>query len=143
MICDNLRLAICRRFTIGKRMSLFTSPGVRRTALALFWLMLVFALTMAVLPTPPRMATDRFGDKANHMMAFAVLTALACLAWPMAQRWRIVERLSFLGALIEVLQSIPVLHRDCDIRDWIADTLAILVVAGIVHLIRRGESART
>ena len=38
---------------------------------------------------------------------------------------RIGERLSFLGALIEVLQAIPELHRDCDIRDWIADTAAI------------------
>jgi len=123
-------------------MSLFRSPFLRRSALVLFWLTLVFAVTMAVLPTPPSVPTDRFGDKFNHMLAFAVLTGLACVAWPTARRWRIVERLSFLGALIEVLQSIPALHRDCDIRDWIADTLAIMLVAGIVHLLRQVDQAR-
>ena len=52
-------------------------------------------------------------------------------------RTRTAERLSFLGALIEVGQSIPVLHRDCDIRDWFADTAAVLVVLGLYALARR------
>ena len=52
-------------------------------------------------------------------------------------RWRIAERLSFLGALIEVTQSIPALHRDCDIRDWIADTVAIVVVTVVMGLLLR------
>jgi hypothetical protein len=39
--------------------------------------------------------------------------------------------------LIEVLQSIPALHRDCDIMDWVADTGAILVALALVALIRR------
>jgi hypothetical protein len=51
-------------------------------------------------------------------------------------RWRIAERLSFFGALIEVSQSIPSLHRDCDIRDWFADTAAILLVTGALALWR-------
>ena len=69
------------------------------------------------------------------MLAFATLAALAAVGFPAMPRLRVIERLSFLGAMIEVVQSIPALHRDCDIRDWIADTLAIVVVTGIAALI--------
>lgn len=110
-------------------------PTSRRTILvrALFAITLIAALALAFLPHPPRMPTDRMGDKFNHMLAFSVLSALATLAWPRAPRWLIVERLSFVGALIEVVQAIPGLHRDCDIRDWVADTVAIVVVTLLVR----------
>ena len=112
------------------------------TRTILFWRValiaaIVFAVTMALLPQPPHLPIDRFGDKFEHMLAFATMAILASLAYPLASLLRIGERLSFLGALIEVCQSIPALHRDCDIRDWIADTLAIVVVLLIVRLGRR------
>lgn len=111
-----------------------------RLARILFVVALIGATTLAVMPQPPQLPTDRFGDKFNHMLAFATLAALAAAGWPRASRWRVIERLSFLGALIEVLQSIPALHRDCDIRDWIADTLAVAVVTGIAALVARGRA---
>lgn len=116
---------------------------IRRAAIVLFWLALVGATTLAILPQPPRLPTDDFGDKFNHMLAFATMAGLAALAWPRAPRLRVIERLSFLGAMIEVVQSIPGLHRDCDIRDWIADTVAVVVVMAIAALIARrgGEAA--
>lgn len=98
---------------------------------------LVFAVVMACLPQPPSVPSDALGDKANHIIAFAVLSALAAVGWPRAPRWQVIEHLSFLGALIEVVQAIPALQRDCDIRDWIADTLAIVVVTGLAALISR------
>lgn len=101
-----------------------------------FWLAASFAVVMAVLPKPPRVALDRYGDKFEHIVAFATLSVLAVLAFRHTPRLRIVERLSFLGALIEVVQSIPALHRDCDIRDWIADTIAIVVVVALMNLVR-------
>ncbi len=101
----------------------------------LFWLALIFAVAMAVMPTPPAMPLERMGDKFAHMTAFAALAGLAALGFPAANRWLVAERLSFLGALIEVTQSIPQLQRDCDIADWGADTLAIVVVTVIVGLI--------
>ena len=118
-------------------MDFLFSDRVRRWAKVLFWCALVFSVVMALLPHPPEMPADRLGDKFNHMLAFAVMTGLALLAWPRAERLRIIERLSFLGAMIEVAQAIPALHRDCDIRDWVADTLSILVVATIFLLIER------
>ncbi|HXH14590.1 MAG TPA: hypothetical protein VNJ10_00485 [Sphingomonas sp.] len=102
----------------------------------------VFAVTMALLPKPPHMPIDQFGDKFGHMLAFATMALLAALSFPTARLFRIGERLSFLGAMIEVLQAIPSLHRDCDIYDWIADTLAITVVLLIVWSVRRGRGAR-
>jgi hypothetical protein len=113
----------------------------RRTARLLFWVALAFAVVMALLPHPPRMPTDRFGDKFNHMLAFSVLSALSVLAFPHISRWKIIWRLSIVGALIEVAQAIPFLHRDCDVRDWIADMLAVMVVMGVVTLITRRTEA--
>lgn len=98
----------------------------------------VLAVVMALAPHPPSLPSS---DKNWHMLAFATLALLAALAYPRQPLFRIGEHLSFLGALIEVLQSIPALHRDCDIKDWIADTIAIAVVLSIVRLIRRGRAA--
>ena len=100
---------------------------------------IAFAVTMALLPKPPQVVPIA-NDKAQHMLAFATLALLAALAYPKALLFRIGERLSFLGAMVEVLQSIPALHRDCDILDWIADTAAICVVLLIVATIRRRSS---
>ncbi len=112
------------------------------TRTILFWRLallaaIVIAVTMALLPKPPHLPIDRFGDKFEHMLAFATMAILASFAYPAVPLLRIGERLSFLGALIEVCQSIPALGRDCDIRDWFADTLAVIVVLLIVRLGRR------
>jgi len=95
---------------------------------------IAFAVTMALLPQPPHLPG---GDKVQHMAAFGTLTLLSVLAYPLAPLHRIGERLSFLGAMIEVTQSIPALHRDCDIYDWVADTAVIVGVLLIVAIGRR------
>jgi VanZ family protein len=110
-------------------------PRLIRLCKALFWAALIFACVMAVLPKPPQTPIDKLGDKFAHMLAFATLGGLAMGAFGREARWRIVERLAFLGAVIEVVQSIPALHRTCDIRDWLADLLAVVVavlVAGFL-----------
>jgi hypothetical protein len=108
---------------------------LRLASVVAFWLALAFAVTMALLPHPPQLA-EGIGDKWQHMAAFATLAALARFAWPTAAALRILERLSFVGALIEVFQSIPALHRDCDPLDWVADTAAAALVLAILHLAR-------
>jgi len=96
----------------------------------------LFAVTMALVPHPPRIAGGA-GDKVQHMVAFATLAAIAAAAYPRTSLWRLGERLSFLGALVEVFQSIPALHRDCEVLDWAADTVAIAVVLSIAAIMRR------
>ena len=111
---------------------------IRKRVLAriALWAAICLAVVMALLPHPPALPTDAYGDKVQHMMAFAVMALLAAIAYPEVPLPRIAERLSFLGALIEVAQSIPMLGRDCDIRDWFADTGAVVVVIGLYALVR-------
>jgi hypothetical protein len=95
-----------------------------RVVRPLFLLAVAFTLVMALLPKPPPLPIDRFGDKFEHMLAFSVLALLARFSFRRVSSWRLLEHLSFFGALIEVFQSIPALRRDCDPRDWAADTIA-------------------
>lgn len=104
-----------------------------------FWLALVFASYMAINPRPPRLPIDTFGDRFEHMLAFLVLTILAQSGFDGTPRRLIAERLSFFGAMIELVQSIPALHRDCDIRDWIADTAVAFAVTAIFALLDRRQ----
>lgn len=103
----------------------------------LFWLLAAFSLTMALLPKPPSLPIDRFGDKFEHMLAFFVLTLVARLAWPRSRAWLAVVMLSLYGAAIEVLQMIPALHRDSDWRDWAADTTAIALAMLVAQFLVR------
>ena len=114
---------------------------MRSLPIIAFFAALAFTLTMAWLPHPPAVPWQE-DDKLWHVVAFVTLSFLASLAFPDAPLARIGERLSFLGALIEVVQSIPALHRDCDVRDWIADTLAVAATLVIVAGIRRLRGPR-
>lgn len=114
------------------------ASGFAALAAPAFWLCLTGAVTLALLPHPPEFR--EIGDKAQHMAAFGTLAFFGAFAFPRFPKTHLAERLSFLGALVEVLQAIPALHRDCDIRDWIADTVAIvvvLIVLGAMKLPRR------
>lgn len=101
-----------------------------------FWAAALFTFVMAVLPHPPQLPGQPI-DKVQHILAFTVLTALAVAGWPGTARWRLLLGLSGFGALIEVVQAIPRLHRSADWRDWLADTAAILVVLAVAALIER------
>jgi VanZ family protein len=107
-----------------------------RIARALFWAAALFAFVMAVLPHPPDLPLHP-SDKIQHVIAFAVLGALAAWAYPASAPTRLVVRLSLFGAAIELAQAIPALHRDSDIIDWIADTIACGLVLLLVAWLRR------
>jgi VanZ family protein len=104
-----------------------------------FWAALCFAFVMAVLPHPPRVPGDP-SDKIQHILAFTVLTGLAGASFRSTALLPIAIRLSAFGALIEIVQAVPALHRDSSALDWLADTGAILVVLLIVALARRGPA---
>lgn len=123
-------------------MRFLSNPRFVRLMRVLFVIACLVGVAYALMPKPPTLPTHQWGDKFEHMLGFAVLAFLAALAFPRMSRWRVIERLSFLGALIEVAQSIPGLGRDCDIRDWIADTVAVIVVIGVVALIAPRQGGR-
>ena len=95
----------------------------------LFWAAALFALVMALLPHPPDIPGHP-SDKIQHMVAFATLGLLGGSAYPALRRRWLIVGLSLYGALIEIAQRIPALHRDSDPLDWIADTVAC--AAGII-----------
>lgn len=103
---------------------------------ALFYLAIAFTLTMALLPSPPQMPGNP-GDKMQHMAAFATLTLLAIITFPPARYVRIFLTLAALGALIEILQAIPRLHRDAEVADWVADCGAVLAVLLLAAICQR------
>jgi VanZ family protein len=94
-----------------------------------FWAACAFAFAMAVTPHPPELP---FSDKLQHIFAFLVLAALGRLAYPRTKkRWLLVGLMGF-GALIEIAQALPIVNRDSDPLDWVADTAAALTVFVIV-----------
>lgn len=96
------------------------------------WAAALFAFVMAIIPIPPQLPGEP-SDKVQHMSAFVVLGALGYFAYPRTKRLLIGAALSLFGALIEVVQAIPILHRDSDVLDWIADTVAAALVLLILH----------
>jgi VanZ family protein len=109
---------------------------VRRLLPHAFWAALLFAFVMAVLPKPPRLPGDP-SDKIQHVLAFAVLAGLAAAGYPRKGILKILLLLCAFGALIEFVQTVPMLHRDGDWIDWVADTVAAASVLGLAALVRR------
>jgi VanZ family protein len=75
-------------------------------------------------------------DKVEHASAWFVLAAIGLAFWP----WRPGRVAGFalvLGALVEVLQATPVVGRDGDWRDWIADSLGVTAALVIWLAARR------
>lgn len=106
-----------------------------KAAAALFWLALAFTLVMATLPQPPQLSMQP-GDKVMHMAAFAALSLLAWLAFPRQRVGVLFAWLVALGAVIEVLQLIPALHRDADVVDWLADCGASLAALAFCQIVQ-------
>ena len=98
----------------------------------LFWTAATFAFVMAVLPHPPELPGEP-SDKIQHMAAFATLGLLGAWAYAGAALLKLLAGLSLFGAFIEVFQAIPALHRDSDVKDWVADTVAAAVVLLLVR----------
>jgi len=107
-----------------------------------FWSAAAIALVAASLPQPPQLPGDP-SDKVQHIVAFVCLAALGARAYPAVSALRLALGLSLFGALIEVVQLIPALHRDSDVLDWEADTLAAVTVLVAIHAWRWIRRRRT
>lgn len=109
----------------------------------LFWSAAIFALIMAALPQPSQLPGAP-SDKLLHILAFACLALLGSVAYPRLSALKLIGPLSVFGAIIEVMQLIPELHRDAEPLDWVADTAAVIAVVFVIHVWRRtrGSSPR-
>ena len=100
----------------------------------LMGLALVVTLLFAWTPHPPTLIPN---DKAQHGLAFVVLTLLAIYAYPQTRLWKIALLLAAFGAAIELVQGLPFIHRDCDIYDWYADVESIALAFVLTFMARR------
>lgn len=105
-----------------------------RLAQLVFWAALVFTFVCAVLPSQHVIHIFKW-DKAEHFLAFYVLTGLAVAAFPRANLFVIVVALSAFGALIEFVQGLSFVGRDRDFQDWVTDTVAIGVALAPMLLV--------
>jgi VanZ family protein len=71
-------------------------------------------------------------DKAEHFIAFFGLMVLALPAFPKSRLWIVAGVLIAAGGAVEYIQKTPLIHRDADLWDWVADSVGILAVAGVV-----------
>jgi hypothetical protein len=95
-----------------------------KLARLVFFAALLFTFYSAVMP-PSHVLQLTPWDKATHFIAFYVLTGLAVAAFPKQNLLVVAALLSAFGALIEIVQGLPMVHRDRDFWDWVADTIAI------------------
>lgn len=112
------------------------TPRWQRALRLVFFAAALFAFVMAVLPNPPSLDMQE-GDKVQHMAAFGTLGALAAAGWPKTRLFTLFLLLALFGALIEIVQMVPSLHRDAEWLDWGADMLAAAVALGVARLILR------
>ena len=112
-------------------------------ARAAFWLATASVLVLTLMPASqlPPLGPFNFWDKAQHALAFAVLTVLGLLAWPQASlRWRLLLSLVALGGAIEVAQHLTG-WRHGEWADWAADALGVALV-GLVRLVAQLARSR-
>jgi VanZ family protein len=108
----------------------------------LFWSAGAFALVMAALPQPPQPPLAP-SDKLQHIVAFACLALLGSLAYPRLSALKLLIGLSAFGALIELVQLIPSLHRDSEVLDWVSDTAAASAIILAIGLWRRARGVES
>lgn len=73
-------------------------------------------------------------DKANHALAFLVLTVLTGLGWPRLSRLWLTGLMLIAGGLVELVQGLEVIGRDADLLDVVADGVGILAGLAILRV---------
>jgi len=73
-------------------------------------------------------------DKANHALAFLVLTVLTGLGWPRLSRLWLVALMLMAGGAVELIQGLDVIGRDADAMDVVADGVGILAGLAILRV---------
>jgi hypothetical protein len=114
--------------------SVLKIPLLAGLAKLAFFAALVFTFYSAVIPPQHALQLVPW-DKAEHFIAFYGLTGLAAAAFPRHKLFLIAAMLSGFGALIEFMQGLPMVHRDRDFWDWVADTVAIIAALAPMLLV--------
>ncbi len=107
----------------------------RRWAVAALWLFkcgfVLSAAVIFVLAVMPAHSAPSLlpWDKAQHFLAFYVLTVVAGAAFARSPIVLIGALMIGFGGAIELVQAIPFVHRDAEWGDLFADTVGVLAAA--------------
>ena len=123
-----------RRFWLEISMVSSDESHVERKSPIAFWAALVLAFAIAVGPSGP--AEKVVWDKAQHALAFCVLTILGSHAYRKASFPLMALLLTGFGIVIECVQAIPKIHRDSSLLDVVADVAGIVLGAAIIAIFR-------
>lgn len=114
----------------------------------LFWYLTLFSLTSCLLylslASSPAGGSGLGWDKANHAVAMCVVTFVAWLSIR-PSKFEILKAASyavFLGILIELLQALFTTTRSAEWADLFADTVGIIIAAGIIKFYRNLANSR-
>ena len=102
----------------------------RKLLLFVWGLIMGLVTVLALLPVEHlQLPVFTWWDKAQHALAFAVLTAGACLLWPRATVRVVVGMIAY-GAALELAQW-AVGWRFAEWSDLLADAVGVVVAVGI------------
>jgi hypothetical protein len=105
-----------------------------RLAQVAFFAAFIFTFYSAVIPPQKALQLVPW-DKAEHFLAFYALTGLGVAGFPRRNLFVLAALLSAFGAFIEFVQGLPIVHRDRDFWDWLADTVAIAMALAPMILV--------
>ena len=98
----------------------------RRAARICFCIALICVLLATLLPieSPVRF----LDDKAQHLLSFFLLASIGVAAWGRRHVLLLCFVLALTGGMIELLQATPLIGRDAEFLDWVADVVGIGIV---------------
>lgn len=100
---------------------------------------LVWTIVIAWLAFRPATGPDAGlpWDKANHALAFLVLTVLVGRGWPRLTAPVVALIMLAAGVAIELVQGLPAIGRDADLWDVVADAVGTGVGLGVLAWLAR------
>ena len=107
---------------------------LRRLWLLAFWAAIACSYVMAIIPHAPQVVSS---DKAQHMLAFGTIAFFGRLAYGRTSALALFAICTGFGALIELSQALPMIHRDASWGDLLADAIATVVALAIANLLVR------
>ena len=109
--------------------------------LAVFGAAVAVLLWLTLAPTERLPGAELLWDKAQHALAYFVLTALGLALFP-TRGTRLFFGVVILGALVEVLQANMPLGRQGDWRDAVWNAVGALLAVRAAQLVRRRRRGR-
>lgn len=102
----------------------------------LFACCIIFTSVMAIVPSTQIPDAFNLWDKAQHALAFAVLTITGNLAYPKLTKAVYIGLIAY-GAAIEVFQSTLTSTRFGEVSDLLADSVGVAIGFAIYFVVRK------